>query len=80
MSAWLVILLVPVVASAFVLVAASRGVPAPAAVVALLPLVALGLVGWLAVAAGGQVALLAGLLTVPVLVAGLLKRAVARAR
>lgn len=80
MSVWLIILMMPVVASAFVLVAASRGVPAPAAVVALLPLVAVGLVGWLAVAAGGEVALLAGLLTATVLAAGLVKRAAARAR
>ncbi len=80
MSAWWMLLIVPVVASSFVLVAATFGVPAPAAMVALLPLLAVALVGWLTVAAGGEVALLAGLLTATVLVAGLLKRAAARAR
>lgn len=80
MSAWLVVLLAPLAASGFVLIAAVLGVPAPVAAVALLPLLAAGVLGWLGAAAGIEAAVLAALLTATVLAAGWAKRVAVRTR
>lgn len=80
MSTWLVVLLAPVVASGFVLIAAVFSVPAPVAAVALLPLLAAGALVWLGAAAGVEAAVLATLLTAVVFAAGWAKRVRVSAR
>ncbi|MCS6855800.1 MAG: hypothetical protein NZ523_13755 [Elioraea sp.] len=80
MSAWLLVLLAPLVTSCFVLIAAVLGVPAPVAAVALLPLLVAGALAWLGFAIGVEAAVLAALLTAAVLAAGLAKRVRVTAR
>lgn len=79
MSIWLVLLVGPFVASALVLLTVLAGVPAPVAALALVPLVAGGALVWLGLAFGVEVAVLAAMLTLAVLVAVPARRRAVRA-